>query len=74
MNCCNDFGQCQQGPECPAREAVAVPEVTTALRTLHTVCERMDSEHDRDRPTEDEYQAAMAGAAAALGQGVRHVA
>ena len=52
----------------------AAPKVLTALRTLHTVCERMDAEHDGDRPSEDEYQAAMAGAAAALGQGVRHAA
>jgi hypothetical protein len=67
MNCCNDFGQCEQGPSCPVREHAAVPEVLVALRTLHTVCKRMDAEQDGDRPSEDEYLAAMGGAAKCFG-------
>ena len=39
-----------------------------ALRELHSVCVRMDAEFQDARPTEEEYQAAMAGAAAALAE------
>lgn len=37
-----------------------------ALEELHRVCEAMDLENQDERPTEDEYQAAMAEAAAVL--------
>lgn len=26
MNCCDEYGQCQQGQGCPAREAFTKPE------------------------------------------------
>lgn len=41
-------------------------EQQEALRWLHDVCKRMDAERQDDWPTEEEYQAAMAGAAATL--------
>lgn len=41
-------------------------QLLEALRELHSVCVRMDAEFQDARPTEEEYQAAMAGAAAAL--------
>ena len=37
-----------------------------ALFSLHDICLRMDCEHQADRPTEREYQAAMKMAAANL--------
>lgn len=44
----------------------AVPTVVEALQTLHAVCVGMDLEEQMTRPTEAEYQVAMAQAAAAL--------
>ena len=44
----------------------ASPDLLAALRELHRVCLGMDLENQMERPTEAEYQAAMAGAAAAL--------
>jgi hypothetical protein len=26
MNCCNDYGQCTQGKDCPVRQACEIPE------------------------------------------------
>lgn len=40
--------------------------LASALRELHSVCLAMDAEDEMKRPTEGEYQAAMAAAAAAL--------
>ena len=40
--------------------------LASALRELHSVCIQMDAEDQMQRPTETEYQAAMAAAAAAL--------
>ena len=40
--------------------------LAAALRELHSVCLAMDAEDEMQRPTEHEYQAAMAAAAAAL--------
>ena len=42
------------------------PAILIALQTLHTVCLAMDLENQMERPTEAEYQAAMAQAAAAI--------
>lgn len=42
-------------------------DALTALRNLHRVCAAMDLENDCERPTEDEYQAAMADAEAVIG-------
>lgn len=42
--------------------------LASALRELHSVCLAMDAEDEMRRPTEGEYQAAMAAAAAALGR------
>lgn len=47
------------------------PSLLPALRQLHAVCLGMDLENQMERPTEDEYQAAMAAAAAALQVAVR---
>ncbi len=27
MNCCDDYGSCQQGPDCPARKPVTVAKI-----------------------------------------------
>ena len=40
--------------------------LTTALRTLLDVCQRMDAEHQGARPSEAEYQDAIAEATEAL--------
>lgn len=40
--------------------------LASALRELHSVCLAMDAEDEMKRPTEAEYQHAMAAAAAAL--------
>lgn len=39
-----------------------------ALRLLHNVCTCMDLDHEASRPTDDEYQAAMATAEAVIAQ------
>lgn len=41
-------------------------QARAALRELHRVCLLMDHPDQMQRPTEDEYQAAMAGAKRAL--------
>lgn len=45
-----------------------------ALRTLHEVCARMDHAQEAMRPSEAEYQAAMAAACAALAAAHRSAA
>lgn len=44
MNCCNDFGQCTQGPDCPVR---ATP--STMFKTCDDlgVCQNQDAECPR---------------------------
>lgn len=44
----------------------AAPRAMAALAELHRVCLAMDLERQAERPSEDEYQAAMTKAAAAL--------
>ena len=44
----------------------AAPTTAEALQTLHAVCLAMDLEDQMTRPTDAEYQVAMAQAAAAL--------
>lgn len=46
----------------------ALNQALAALRELHSVCVLMDHPDQDKRPTEDDYQAAMAGAAKALGR------
>ena len=46
----------------------ALNQALSALRELHSVCVLMDHPDQDSRPTEDEYQAAMAGAARVLGR------
>lgn len=41
-------------------------QAVAALCELHRVCLAMDAERQGDRPSEEEYQAAMAAAAKAL--------
>lgn len=53
----------------PARTVLATVNAALAveaLRELHRVCLAMDLERQDERPTEDEYQLAMACAAEAL--------
>lgn len=45
---------------------VRTPALCAALLKLYQVCEAMDAENQDERPTEDEYQAAMRDAAAVL--------
>lgn len=49
-----------------ARLMAAAPDLLQTLQTLHAVCLAMDLEDQMTRPTEAEYQAAMAQAAAAI--------
>jgi hypothetical protein len=46
----------------------ALNSALSVLRELHSVCVLMDAEDQMQRPTEDEYQAAMAAAAQLLGR------
>ena len=46
--------------------SAAAPDLLHALQRLHAVCVAMDLDNQQERPTEDEYQAAMALAAAAI--------
>jgi len=41
-------------------------ELLTALKALHRVCAGSDLEVEGERPTEDEYQAAMTAAETAI--------
>jgi hypothetical protein len=50
-------------------DAAAQAEVRrVVLAHLVDVCERMDLHHDRERPTEQEYKAALAAGRRAVGQ------
>lgn len=49
-----------------ARLIAVAPDLLQVLRELHRVCLDMDLEIQTDRPTEAEYQAAMAAAASVL--------
>lgn len=46
----------------------ALNRALAVLRELHSVCVLMDHPDQMQRPTEDEYQAAMAAAARELGR------
>ncbi|CAB4199951.1 hypothetical protein UFOVP1356_16 [uncultured Caudovirales phage] len=37
MNCCDDYGRCQQGKNCPARQACELPEVEPTPSSSWTV-------------------------------------
>lgn len=50
----------------PVLTLSAAVQAMAALDELHRVCQAMDLERQGDRPTEDEYQAAMAAAAKSL--------
>jgi len=50
------------------QQTEALQQALAALRELHSVCVLMDHPDQDSRPTEDEYQAAMAGAARVLGR------
>ena len=50
------------------QQTEAANRLAAALRELHSVCLLMDHPDQMRRPTEDEYQAAMAGAARELGR------
>lgn len=50
----------------PVLTLSAAVRAMTALHELHRVCHAMDLERQDERPTEDEYQAAMAAAAKVL--------
>ena len=50
------------------QQTEALSRALAALRELHSVCVLMDHPDQDKRPTEDEYQAAMAAAARELGR------
>ena len=52
----------------PLTQPDALHTALAALRELHSVCVLMDHPDQMKRPTEDEYQAAMAGAVRVLGR------
>lgn len=52
--------------EANARLIATAPALLGALLKLHRVCVAMDLKNQMERPTEEEYQAAIAGAAAAI--------
>ena len=49
-----------------ARLVAAAPMLLEALVALHRICRDCDLEHDAERPTEEQYTAAMDAAEAAL--------
>jgi hypothetical protein len=49
-----------------ARDCDDPAVLRAALRRLYEVCQAMDAEQEVDRPTEEEYQAAIAQAVSAL--------
>jgi hypothetical protein len=49
-----------------SRRFDATPAVLAALKFLHQVCLAQDAENQMERPTEEEYQSAMAMASSAL--------
>lgn len=50
------------------QQTEALQQALSALRELHSVCVLMDHPDQDSRPTEEEYQVAMAGAARVLGR------
>lgn len=60
MNCCNDFGQCTQGHNCPARPAAVAPikvqrrscEALGVCRSRTTACKGC-TPHEQAAPQED---------------------
>lgn len=50
------------------QQTEALQRALAVLRELHSVCVLMDHPDQMQRPTEDEYQAAMAAAARELGR------
>ena len=50
------------------QQTATANSLAAALRELHSVCVLMDHPDQMKRPTEDEYQAAMAGAVRVLGR------
>ena len=54
-----------------ARLIAQAPAILIALQNLHAVCLGMDLDNQQERPTEAQYQAAMATAAAALQMAVQ---
>ena len=54
---------------CGCEPETEILALRNALLTLLDVCKRMELEHDRERPTEEAYLAAIAGAEKALGAG-----
>lgn len=50
------------------QQTEALNRVLGVLRELHSTCVLMDAEDENQRPTEDEYQAAMAAAVRELGR------
>lgn len=50
------------------QQTEALQRALAALRELHSVCVLMDHPDQNQRPTEDEYQAAMAAAVRELGR------
>lgn len=49
----------------------AAPELLEALTTLRAVARSMEAERDSEKPTEDEYQAALVAADAAIAKAVQ---
>ena len=47
MNCCNAFGQCQGGRDCPARTA-ATPAATTLAGAPHATTTPADDELENE--------------------------
>ena len=50
------------------QQTEALNQALAALRELHSTCVLMDHPEQDKRPTEDDYQAAMAGAVRVLGR------
>lgn len=59
-------GQASPVAHLALQQTEAANRLAAALRELHSVCILMDHPEQDKRPTEAEYQAAMAGAAKAL--------
>jgi len=38
MNCCNAYGECRQGRDCPARQACELPELETNSYLRYAGC------------------------------------
>lgn len=46
MNCCNDYGQCTQGENCPCRTTVQAPAPTQPHRMIPTIGQLAGEEPD----------------------------